>query len=96
MKRIGYIVSAVSIAFVLTASYGEKTIFAGSSCCGDKEAAAAENKCIVCGKAVEKGKGVQVACEGKTLTVCCKKCEDALKKGCEDEKGSDKHEGHQH
>lgn len=92
MKRIGYIAGVVSIAFVLTTSYAGKMIFAGSSCCGSKETAAAENKCVVCGKVVESGKGVQLECEGKKVTVCCKKCEEALKKGCEDDKGcNEKH-----
>ena len=56
MKRIGYFIGVVGIAFVLTTSYAVKTTFA-SSCCGTKEASAAEQadtKCLVCGKAVER------------------------------------------
>lgn len=96
MKRIGYILGAASIAFVLTASYAGNTIYAGSSCCGSKEAAAAESKCVVCGKAMENGKGIQVECEGKKITVCCKNCEAALNKACKDEKHEDHHHGESH
>lgn len=99
MKRIGYFMGVVSIALVLAASGALKTTFA-SSCCS-KEAKAAEQsdtKCVVCGKAVEKDKGVRVECEGKTFTVCCKDCEATYKKDpckfCKDEKCEKSKEHH--
>jgi len=91
VKRIGYFVGVVSVALVLATSGALKTTFA-SSCCPKEAHAAeqAETKCIVCGKAVEKDKGVKVECEGKTVTVCCKDCEATYKKDpckfCKDEK----------
>lgn len=91
MKRIGYFVGVVSVALVLVTSGALKTTFA-SSCCSKEANAAeqAETKCIVCGKAVEKDKGVKVECEGKVVTVCCKDCEATYKKDpckfCKDEK----------
>ena len=98
MKRISYFIGVVGFAFVLTASYALKTTFA-SSCCGTKEASAAEQadtKCPVCGKAVEKDKGVKVECEGKTIVLCCKDCEAVFKKDpckfCKDEKCEKKKE----
>lgn len=84
MRRIGYFMGVIGIAFVLATSYAIKTTFA-SSCCGTKDAAAAEqteSKCVVCGKAVNKDKGVRVECEGKTFILCCKDCETVFKKGC--------------
>ena len=98
MKRIGYFIGVVGFAFVLMASYALKTTFA-SSCCGTKEASAAEQadtKCLVCGKAIEKDKGVKVECEGKTIVLCCKDCEAVFKKDpckfCKDEKCEKKKE----
>ena len=92
MKRIGYFIGVVGIACAVITSYAVKTTFA-SSCCGTKEATAAEQadtKCLVCGKAVEKDKGVKVECEGKTIVLCCKDCEAVFKKDpckfCKDEK----------
>ncbi|MGQ3684009.1 MAG: hypothetical protein ACUBOA_03195 [Candidatus Loosdrechtia sp.] len=89
MIRIGYFAGIVGIAFALTtASVANKMTFAGS-CCGTKDAAAAEQKeikCVVCGKVVDKGKGVQVECEGKTVVLCCKNCEATFKKGCKNGK----------
>ena len=82
MKRIGYFIGVVGVALVLMTSYALKTTFA-SSCCGTKEASAAEQadtKCLVCGKAVEKDKGVKVECEGKTIILCCKDCEAVFKR----------------
>ncbi len=80
MKRIVYFAGVVGIASVLMTSYVAKTTFA-SSCCGDKACAEkSDNKCIVCGKTVDKDKAVKVECEGKTITVCCKSCEAAFKK----------------
>ena len=98
MKRIGYFIGVVGFAFVLTTPYALKTTFA-SSCCGTKEASAAEQadtKCLVCGKPVEKDKGVKVECEGKTIVLCCKDCEAVFKKDpckfCKDEKCEKKKE----
>ena len=93
MKRIGYFIGVVGFAFVLMTSYAVKTTFA-SSCCDTKDAKAAEQsdtKCVVCGKAVDKDKGIKVECEGKaTFVVCCKDCEAVYKKDpckfCKDEK----------
>ncbi|MBU6391488.1 MAG: hypothetical protein KGJ87_07880 [Planctomycetota bacterium] len=80
MKRIVYFAGVVGIAFVLMTSYVAKTTFA-SSCCGDKECAEkSDNKCIVCGKAIDKDKAVKTECDGKTITLCCKSCEAAFKK----------------
>ena len=74
MKRIGYFIGVVGVALVLMTSYAVKTTFA-SSCCGTKEAGASEQadtKCLVCGKAVEKDKGVKVECEGKIGRASCR------------------------
>ena len=101
MKRIGYFVTVVGIAFVLLTSYAVKMTHA-SSCCGTKEASAAEKadtKCVVCGKVVDKDKGVKVECEGKTVTLCCNDCAAAFKKDpckfCNDEK-CEKRKEHRH
>lgn len=100
MKRIGYFIGVVGVAFVLMTSYALTTTFA-SSCCGTKEASAAEQtdtKCPVCGKAVEKDTGVKVECEGSTIILCCKDCEAVFKKDpckfCKDEKCEKKKEHH--
>lgn len=92
MKRIGYFISIIGFVFVLMTSYTTKTTLA-SSCCGTKEASAAEKadaKCVVCGKAVDKDKGVKVECEGKVVTLCCNDCATAFKKDpckfCDDTK----------
>ncbi len=99
MKRIGYFVGVIGIVVALMASYAVKSSFA-SSCCGAKEASAAEQadtKCVVCGKAVEKDKGVKVDCEGKSFTLCCKDCAEVFKKDpckfCKDEKCEKSKEG---
>ncbi len=99
MRRIGYLLGVVSIAVVLFASYGIKLTHA-AGCCGTKEASAAENadsKCAVCGKAIDKGKGVKAECKGKTFTLCCDACAEAFKKDpckyCDDKK-CEKHEEH--
>lgn len=91
MKRIGYILGVAGIVCALTTSYVVNTAFASSCCSKDASAAEqAQGKCVVCGKAVEKDKGVQVQCEGKSVVVCCKDCEAAYKKDpckfCKDEK----------
>ncbi|TLD43456.1 MAG: hypothetical protein JETT_0274 [Candidatus Jettenia ecosi] len=101
MKRIGYFFSVVGISCALITSYAIKTTSAGEGCCGGKEASAserAENKCVVCGKVVEKNKGISVECEGKTVTLCCKDCEATFKKGCKEgnEKCCEKTEHHHH
>ena len=100
MKRIGYFIGVIGFAFVLMTSYALTTTFA-SSCCGTKDANAAEQadtKCLVCGKAVEKDTGVKVECEGKTIVLCCKDCEAVFKKDpckfCKDEKCEKKKEHH--
>ena len=100
MKRIGYFVSVVAIAGMVLTSYAAKSIYA-SSCCGTKEAAAAEQadtKCLVCGKIVDKDKGVKVECEGKAATLCCNDCAAAFKKDpckfCNDEKCDKRKEHH--
>ncbi|MFO0794173.1 MAG: TRASH domain-containing protein [Candidatus Brocadiaceae bacterium] len=84
MKRIGYYLGVGSITFVLMTSYAVNKVFAGDSCCGAKAAAAgekAENKCLVCGKAIDvKGKPVTIEHEGKTLNFCCEHCADTFKK----------------
>ena len=92
MKRIGYVMGIIAVVFVIATSYALKTTFA-SSFCGTKDAAAAEKadtKCVVCGKVIEKDKGVKVACEGKTVTLCCDGCAEAFKKDpckyCDQEK----------
>ena len=75
MKRIGYLLGVLGIVFAVMMYSGVKASYA-SSCCA-KDAAAAENadtKCVVCGKAIEKDKGVKTECEGKTITLCCKDC----------------------
>ena len=108
MKRIGYFVSVVGIAFVLITSYAVKNTFAASCCekkdpsCCAKEASAAEKsetKCVVCGKALDKDKGVKVECEGKTVTLCCNDCATVFKKNpskfSKDEKCCEKHEEHE-
>ncbi|MBE7444723.1 MAG: hypothetical protein HS132_05535 [Planctomycetia bacterium] len=99
MKRIGYFLSVVGIAFVLTTSYAVKITHA-SSCCSTKEVSAAEKtdtKCVVCGKEVDKDKGVKVECEGKSVTLCCEGCAAAFKKDpckyCDDKK-CPKHKEH--
>jgi len=91
VRRIGYLLGVVSIVCAVIMYSGVKASFA-SSCCS-KDAVAAENadtKCVVCGKAVEKDKGVKTECEGKTITLCCKDCEAVFKKDpckfCKDEK----------
>lgn len=101
MKRIGYFISVVGIAFVLLTSYAARMTYA-SSCCGTKDVTAAEKsdtKCVVCGKAVDKDKGVKVDCEGKTVTLCCNDCASVFKKDpckfCDDEK-CEKRKGHHH
>lgn len=101
MKRIGYFLSVVGIALVLASSYAVKITHA-SSCCGTKEVSAAEKidtKCVVCGKAVDKDKGVKVECEGKSITLCCNDCATLFKKDpckyCGDEK-CPKHKEHHH
>ncbi|GJQ23635.1 MAG: hypothetical protein HRU72_10205 [Planctomycetia bacterium] len=101
MRRIGYFVSIIGLAFVLMTSYTTKTTLA-SGCCSTKEASAAEKsdtKCAVCGKAVDKDKGVKVTCEGKTVTLCCDSCAAAFKKDpckyCDDEK-CESRKGHHH
>ena len=112
MKRIGYFISVVGIALVLMTSYAVKTTLAASCCekkdpsCCAKEASAAEKsetKCVVCGKVVDKDKGVKVECEGKTVTLCCNDCAAAFKKDpckfCDNEKCPKKehhHEEHHH
>ncbi|OOP55613.1 MAG: hypothetical protein AYP45_13745 [Candidatus Brocadia carolinensis] len=100
MKRIGYFVGIIAIVGMILASYTGKAT-AGSSCCGTKEASAAEKadaKCLVCGKAVEKDKGVKVECEGKSVTLCCNDCAAAFKKDpckfCDDEKCDKRKEHH--
>ncbi|MDN3514126.1 MAG: hypothetical protein NG747_06970 [Candidatus Brocadia sp.] len=102
MKRIGYFVSIVSFAFIVITSYTVKATLA-SSCCGTKEASAAEaekanTKCVVCGKAVDKDKGVKVECEGKKVTLCCNDCAAIFKKDpckfCDDEKCEKRKENH--
>lgn len=100
MKRIGYFIGVIGFAFVLMTSYTVKTTLA-ASCCGTKEASAAEKaetKCVVCGKIVDKDKGVKVECEGKTATLCCNDCATVFKKNpskfCKDEKCCEKHEEH--
>lgn len=92
MKRIGYFIGIAVIAGALLTSYAVKTTFA-SSCCEKKNEAASEQtdtKCVVCGKAIEKGKGVKVECEGNTVILCCDSCETVFKKDpckfCKDEK----------
>lgn len=101
MKRFGYVAGIVAIAFLIMTSYAVTTTFA-SSCCGTKEASAAEkseNKCVVCGKALEKDKGVKVECEGKAITLCCDGCAAAFKKDpckyCKDEKCEKNKEHHE-
>ena len=91
LKHIVYYVGVLGIAFVLMASCAVKMTFA-SGCCS-KEACAAEKsdtKCVVCGKAIDKDKGVKVECEGKAVILCCKDCEAVFKKDpckfCKDEK----------
>ncbi|MFN3531856.1 MAG: hypothetical protein ACK41Q_04980 [Candidatus Brocadia sp.] len=100
MKRIGYFVSIVGIALVLLTSHAVKMTHA-SSCCGTKDATAAEKseaKCVVCGKAVDKDKGVKVECEGKTVTLCCNDCAAVFKKDpckfCDNEKCEKRKEPH--
>ena len=101
MKRIGYFAGIVAIVGIILTSYTGKVTYA-SSCCGTKEASAAEKadvKCLVCGKAVEKDKGVKVECEGKSITLCCNDCATTFKKDpckyCDDEK-CPKHKEHHH
>ena len=100
MKRIGYFVSVVAVVCMVTTSYTIKSAHA-SSCCGTKEASAAEKadtKCLVCGKVVDKEKGVKVECEGKAVTLCCNDCAAAFKKDpckfCDDEKCEKRKEHH--
>lgn len=100
MKRIGYFLSIVGIAFVVVTSYTVKTTHA-SSCCSTKEVSTTEKtdaQCLVCGKAVDKDKGVKVECEGKSATLCCNDCAAAFKKDpckyCGDEKCPKRKEHH--
>ncbi|MFQ5688258.1 MAG: hypothetical protein ACE5GV_16535 [Candidatus Scalindua sp.] len=86
MKRMGFFVGAVVIAFVLMTV--NNTIFA-NSCCGVKEDAkecikkvsageGSGNQCPVCGKAADsKGQEVDVKHDGKTAHLCCEGCANA-------------------
>ena len=78
MKRIGYLAGVAMVALFSMASYTVNTAFAGSDCCGAKQASAAEKaetKCVACGKAISnKDKAVKVEHEGKTVYLCCEGC----------------------
>ncbi len=103
MKRLGLLIGVVCCALSLVTTQVAKTSFA-AGCCDKKECtkeaaadAKTDTKCVVCGKAVEKDKGITVGCEGKSFTVCCKTCEAEYKKDpckfCKDEK-CEKHQEH--
>ena len=80
--RIGYIVSALAVTFVLMYSYEGNISFA-NSCCGIKQASASEESvdtCKVCGKAVDSmGKPVEVEEDGKSIRLCCEGCANAYR-----------------
>lgn len=102
MKRIGYFVSVVALVGMVMTSYAVKSTYASSGCCGTKEVSAAEQadtKCLVCGKILEKDKGVKVECEGKAVTLCGNECAAAFKKDpckfCDDKK-CEKRKEHPH
>ncbi|MEP9412022.1 MAG: YHS domain-containing protein [Candidatus Brocadia sp.] len=84
MKRIGYLAGVAMVALFSMASYTVNTAFAGSDCCGAKQASAAEKaetKCVACGKAISnKDKAVKVEHEGKTVYLCCEGCAEKFKK----------------
>ncbi|MCC6324310.1 MAG: hypothetical protein IT420_01465 [Candidatus Brocadia sp.] len=87
MKRFGYFAGVVALVGMVMTTYVATSTYA-SGCCGTKEASAAEkadSKCLVCGKAIDKDKGVKVECEGKSVTLCCNGCSPQGKKqkGCE-------------
>ena len=92
MKRIGLICGVLAIVFTLV-TYSTVNTALASSCCGSKQASAAEitnAKCVVCGKTNEAGRAVVVKCEEKSITLCCEECAAAFKKDpckyCDDEK----------
>ena len=82
MMRIGYIVSAFVVTFLLMYSCNGNVSFA-DSCCGIKQASASEESvdtCKVCGKAVDSmGKPVEVEEDGKTIRLCCEGCANAYR-----------------
>jgi len=82
MVRIGYIVSALVVAFVLMYSYPGNISFA-NSCCGIKQVSASDESadtCKVCGKAVDSmGKPVEVEEGGKSIMLCCEVCAKAYR-----------------
>lgn len=92
MKHMGLFAGAVIVAFVLTVSYTDNSVFA-NSCCGieqgDKdgeegcvmEVASGEktgNNCPVCGAdSGSKGSQVDAEHDGETVHLCCEGCATA-------------------
>jgi YHS domain-containing protein len=84
MKRMGYCAGIAVAALFSVASYAIPAAFAGTDCCGAKQASAAEKadiKCATCEKAIsDKSKAVKIEHEGKTLYFCCECCAEKFKK----------------
>ncbi|MDR4499425.1 MAG: hypothetical protein MRK02_16130 [Candidatus Scalindua sp.] len=82
MMRIGYIVSAFVITFLIMYSYTGNISFA-NSCCGIKQASVSDESvdtCKVCGKAIDSmGKPVEVEEDGKSIRLCCQGCATAYR-----------------
>lgn len=70
--------------FTFGASSTVTAAFAGSDCCGTKQASTAEKaetKCVACGKAIgDKDKAIKVEHEGKAIYLCCEGCAEKFKK----------------
>ena len=88
MRHMKYFAGIMSIALLLNI-----TGCVGDGCCGTKAASTvvkSEKKCVVCGKTIEKGTGVNVDHEGMVVTLCGKDCVTTFKKDpckfCKDEK----------
>lgn len=88
MSHMKYFAGIMSIALLLNI-----TGCLDHGCCGTKAASTvvqSEKKCVVCGKTIEKGTGVNVDHEGMVVTLCGKDCVTTFKKDpckfCKDEK----------
>lgn len=84
MKRIGYFAGVVAVSLLSAVSSPVTGAFAGSDCCGTKQASTAEKaetKCVACGKAIgDKDKAIKVEHEGKAIYLCCEGCAEKFKK----------------
>ncbi len=80
MTRIGSLIIAIAITFVVM-NFDTGTITYADSCCDMKQVSdtSGEN-CKVCGKAVDsKGGSVEVEEDGKQISLCCEGCANAYK-----------------